>query len=69
MTAFGVGTLPVMLGLISVIPLFAKRLNISVSRLSTVMQITAGCLLIVRVLLVDLHVHTATQNDQIVICR
>ncbi len=70
MAAFGAGTLPVMLGLVSIIPLFAKRLNISVGRLSTVMQIAAGCLLIVRVLLVEPHIPQAAQaSDQIILCR
>jgi sulfite exporter TauE/SafE len=70
MAAFGAGTLPVMLGLVSIIPFFAKRLNLSVGRLSTVMQIAAGCLLIVRVLLVEPHIPQAAQtSDQIILCR
>ncbi len=70
MAAFGAGTLPVMLGLVSIVPFFAKRLNISVGRLSTIMQIAAGCLLIARVLLVAPHIHADAQGaDQIVICR
>jgi sulfite exporter TauE/SafE len=69
MAVFGAGTLPVMFGLVSVIPFFAKRLNVSIGRLSTIMLIAAGCLLIARVLLVEPHVHTATQPDQIVICK
>ncbi len=70
MAAFGAGTLPVMLGLISVIPLFAKRLNMSMGKLAAIMQIAAGCLLIVRVLLVDTHVHTVAHGvNQIIICR
>ncbi len=70
MAVFGAGTLPVMLGLVSVIPFFAKRLNISVGRLSTFMLIAAGCLLIARVLIFDPTLHTLAQGGEpIVICR
>lgn len=69
MAAFGVGTLPVMLGLISVIPFFAKHFKFNVAKLSVVMQLVAGCLLIVRVLLVDPGAHQPTTGlDQITIC-
>lgn len=69
MAGFGAGTLPVMLGLVSIIPMLTKKLNFSVARLSMILQITAGCLLIARVLLVEPHVHPTSQNDQIVICK
>jgi sulfite exporter TauE/SafE len=70
MAAFGAGTLPVMLGLVSVIPFFAKRLNVSVGRLSTIMLIAAGCLLIARVILFDPTTHSTEHgSEQIVICR
>jgi sulfite exporter TauE/SafE len=69
MGAFGAGTLPVMLGLISIIPFFTQHFKFNVARLSVVMQLVAGCLLIVRVLLVDPGVHaSATGLDQITIC-
>lgn len=69
MAGFGAGTLPVMLGLVSIIPFITKRLNFSVARLSMILQIAAGCLLIARVLLVEPHVHTTPQSDQVVICK
>lgn len=69
MAAFGAGTLPVMLGLISIIPFFAKHFKFNVAKLSVAMQLAAGCLLIVRVLLVDPGAHLpVTGVDQITIC-
>jgi sulfite exporter TauE/SafE len=69
MAAFGAGTLPVMLGLVSIIPFFAKHFNFNVAKLSVAMQLVAGCLLIVRVLLVDPGAHQpVTGLDQITIC-
>lgn len=70
MAAFGAGTLPAMLGLISVIPLLTKRFNFNITRVMVVMQIAAGCLLIARVWLVEPGVAhaTATGVDQISIC-
>jgi len=69
MAAFGAGTLPVMLGLISIIPFFAKHFKFNVAKLSVAMQLAAGCLLIVRVLLVDPGAHLPfTGVDQITIC-
>jgi sulfite exporter TauE/SafE len=69
MAAFGAGTLPVMLGLVSIIPLLTKRLNFNVSRLSTILQIAAGCLLIARVLLVEPHMHAPSSVENIIICK
>jgi uncharacterized protein len=70
MAVFGAGTLPVMFGLLSVIPLVLKQFNISIGRLSTIMLIAAGCLLIVRVLLVSEHVQLTDQGvGPITICR
>lgn len=70
MAAFGAGTLPVMLGLVSVLPQLTKKLNVSMSKLTVIMQVVAGCLLIVRVLLVDpgdaQAIHAGV--DQISIC-
>lgn len=69
MAAFGLGTLPVMLGMISVIPFFTQRLKFNMSNFVMVMQIAAGCLLIVRVLLVDVNAHITTAGvDSITIC-
>lgn len=70
MAAFGAGTLPVMFGLVSVVPMFTKRLNLNFSRVMVFMQVAAGCLLIVRVLLVEPgDVRTINAGvDQISIC-
>jgi uncharacterized protein len=69
MAGFGAGTLPVMLGLVSIIPFLTRQLNFSAGRLSMILQIAAGCLLIARVLLVEPHVNSTTQSDPIVICK
>jgi uncharacterized protein len=70
MAVFGAGTLPAMLGLVSLIPVLTKRFNLNTTRLMVIMQLAAGCLLIVRVLLVEPGVtHTTTAGvDQISIC-
>ncbi|HEU5290470.1 MAG TPA: sulfite exporter TauE/SafE family protein [Cyclobacteriaceae bacterium] len=69
MAAFGAGTLPAMLGLVSIIPALTKRFNLNVPRLMVIMQLAAGCLLIVRVLLVEPGVVPTTAGvDQISIC-
>jgi sulfite exporter TauE/SafE len=70
MAAFGAGTLPAMLGLISIIPMLTKRFNLNLTRLMVVMQVVAGCLLIVRVWLVEPgEVHKTTAGvDQISVC-
>jgi sulfite exporter TauE/SafE len=69
MAAFGAGTLPVMLGFVSILPLLTRRLNFSAARLSSIMLIAAGCLLIVRVFLVDPGSHQPVQEaGQAIIC-
>lgn len=69
MATFGLGTLPVMLGVVSVIPFFTQHLKFNLSRFVMVMQIAAGCLLIVRVLLIDVSAHMTTAGvDAITIC-
>jgi sulfite exporter TauE/SafE len=70
MAAFGAGTLPAMLGLIFIIPMLTKRFNLNLTRLMVVMQVVAGCLLFVRVWLVEPgEVHKTTAGvDQISVC-
>lgn len=70
MAAFGAGTLPVMLGLVSVVPMFTKRFKLNFAKVMVVMQVAAGCLLIARVLLVEPGTtHTINAGvDQISIC-
>lgn len=70
MASFGAGTLPVMLGFVSVLPLLTKRFSLNLNKFMVVMQMAAGCLLIVRVLLVDpgsVQITTAGV-DSITIC-
>jgi sulfite exporter TauE/SafE len=49
MLIFGLGTLPVMLGFLSLVQLLTNRFNLSFSRVNMVMLILAGTLLIARV--------------------
>lgn len=69
MAAFGAGTLPVMLGFVSVIQLLTKRLNFNAARFSSLMLIAAGCLLIARVLLIEPQVHIPTSSSTIIMCK
>lgn len=71
MLLFGAGTLPVMLGLISVIQFFTKKLNLNIKRVTKGLLILSGLLLVVRVFLV----HTPGEHSvhqgivDIVLCR
>ena len=51
MLLFGVGTLPAMLGLVSLVQFLVSRFNLSFYRINTFMLIVAGSLLIARVYL------------------
>lgn len=71
MLLFGAGTLPVMLGLSAVILLSVRKLNFDFKKVMTVLQFSAGVLLIARVFL-----HAGIQASQgngeiidIVLCR
>jgi sulfite exporter TauE/SafE len=68
MLLFGLGTLPVMLGLVSVLHVFIKNLNLSISKLNMVMLIIAGGLLIGRVIFHEAQTHQASVKSQEVSC-
>lgn len=67
MLVFGLGTLPVMLGLTSVVQLLIYRFNINFKKLTTVTMVVLGVLLISR----SLHLHNTTHigADGITVCR
>ena len=67
MLVFGLGTLPVMLGLTSVMQTLMLKFNFSLRKMTTVTLVVLGVLLIVR----SIHVHPAhhkTNKDGITIC-
>ena len=69
MLFFGVGTLPVMLGLTSILQLFINKFRFSFRYVTTVTMIALGLLLIVRTTLVR-HGHEGTHvPGEIVICK
>ncbi len=70
MLIFGAGTLPVMLGFTSVIQLLVSQFKFSFRKITTVMMIALGALLITRSLYVHYHESTITPLDQsIVVCK
>ncbi|HCW08320.1 MAG TPA: hypothetical protein DGG95_13250 [Cytophagales bacterium] len=71
MLLFGVGTLPAMIGLSSLLLKGALKINLSVQQLTVILFILSGTLLIGRVLLVHLpHAHSLTEGMMdIVVCR
>lgn len=70
MLVFGAGTLPVMLGFTSVMQMLINRFKFSFSKLTTVMMIALGALLITRSLYVHYHENVmAPVSDSIVICK
>jgi uncharacterized protein len=71
MFVFGVGTLPVMLGLVSIIDIVKNKMRWNINKITTGLMILSGILLIARVFLVHLpesHTHEMNVVD-IVICR
>lgn len=70
MMLFGVGTLPVMLGLTSLVPQILKRFHFKVGHITSGMMILSGILLIGRVFIVHLpHHHSIEQGVMdIVLC-
>ena len=71
MLLFGAGTLPVMLGLTSLIHLLLKKSKLKLQRVTTTMLIVSGCLLIARVFLIHLP-HASSLGEglkDIVLCR
>ncbi len=71
MLMFGAGTLPVMLGLTSIIPSLVKRFSFNIHYITSGMLVVSGILLIARVFIVHLPHHTSVQEGviDIVLCR
>lgn len=71
MILFGFGTLPVMLGLTSILQGLVKRYNINILHITRGMMILSGILLIARVFITQLHHETSLQQGviDIVLCR
>lgn len=68
MLVFGLGTLPVMLGLTTVIQALMHRFNLSVRKLTTVTMVVLGVLLISRSLYSNHDAHPLDE-DGIILCR
>jgi len=68
MVIFGLGTLPVMLGLTSFLQVLITRFNISFQKITTIVLITLGILLISRSLM-EHHNNTIVPSEEIVICK
>lgn len=70
MLLFGVGTLPVMLGLTSVFGQLIRRFDIRIGKVTTTMLFISGCLLIARVFLFHPHEISAHHGVvDIILCR
>lgn len=70
MLLFGAGTLPVMLGFTSVIQLLMRQFNFSFRKITTVMMIALGALLITRSLYTHYHENVIpSASDNVVICK
>jgi uncharacterized protein len=70
MFTFGVGTLPVMLGLVSVVGVVTKRLHWNIKGVTSALMAISGLLLIARVFLVHLpEGHKHANVVDIIICR
>jgi uncharacterized protein len=71
MISFGLGTLPVMLGLTYFFQFLAKRYGVNFSRLTTVLVFVSGCLLIARVFIFhEAHPHYGNESVvEIILCR
>jgi uncharacterized protein len=70
MFAFGIGTLPVMLGLISIIGLITVRMKWNIKTVTSGLMAFSGVLLIARVFLMHIpEAHSHASVVEIVICR
>ncbi len=73
MLLFGVGTLPVMLGLTTIFQYLVKRFNLNFRKVTTTMLFFSGCLLIARVFIGHEHeshrVPAQETATEITICR
>jgi sulfite exporter TauE/SafE len=71
MLAFGVSTLPVMLGFTSILPVIMKKFDFNISYITRGLLILSGVVLIARVFLVHLHHESSIERGiiDIVLCR
>ncbi|HEX5171019.1 MAG TPA: sulfite exporter TauE/SafE family protein [Cyclobacteriaceae bacterium] len=70
MILFGMGTLPAMFGLPSLMSLAVIKLNWSLSKITTVLLIVSGSLLVARVFIITYaHAHSIQEGVDIVLCR
>lgn len=70
MLMFGLGTMPAMLGLPSLIHVLVNKLNWQVRKITTVLLIVSGSLLVVRAFLTTMaHAHSIQEGVDIVLCR
>jgi uncharacterized protein len=68
MLAFGAGTLPVMIGFVSVMQYLNTKFKLSFYRVNTVMLIVAGCVLIGRVFIDHGVSNMKPSSGEIVVC-
>jgi uncharacterized protein len=71
MLVFGIGTLPVMLGFAPVLSMAIKKLNLSLQKVTTVMMVCSGVILVARVF-IHASVEAGYQNSgivDIILCR
>lgn len=69
MLTFGIATLPVMLGLTSILQVLVKRFRLNMQRITTVTIIALGVLLITRNALHHPHITHPVGEDGITVCR
>ena len=71
MLFFGIGTLPVMLGFTSILPVIVKRLKFNMVYVTRGMLVTSGLLLIGRVYLVHIHHQESIRQGiiDVILCR
>jgi sulfite exporter TauE/SafE len=69
MLVFGAGTLPVMLGFMSIAQLLVNRFRLSYARVNTIMLIVAGSILIARAYWPHNHDGMAHTSNEVVVCE
>ena len=71
MILFGAGTLPVMLGLTGIVTILSKKLDFNVQRVTSVMLIASGILLVARVFIIHLPHQLSDSHSlvDVVLCK
>jgi sulfite exporter TauE/SafE len=70
MLVFGIGTLPAMIGLPSLLNLMVRKLNLNLSRVTATLLIVSGSLLVARVFFTTIvHAESIQDGVDIVLCR